>query len=221
MAGYAAVMDGYTKLGFTGGGGGTNPACNRFGYGFVQGAEDAAKVKGVEVDVKFSFKYGSSFSATNELQTQIAGWYADGTEVVFACGGSMFQSVKAAAAEYPNAKIIGVDVDQSGESDRVITSAVKGLSASVQKVLGQIYADKWDSELGGKTQNLGAADDATGLPTGASWKMTNFTEAQYKELLGKIKNGTITPDATVPADCNNAEWLTAKNYTKVTVKFEK
>ena len=221
MAGYAAVMDGYTKLGFTGGGGGTNPACNRFGYGFVQGAEDAAKVKGVAVDVKFSFKYGSNFSASNELQTQIAGWYADGTEVVFACGGSMFQSVKAAAAEYPNAKIIGVDVDQSGESDRVITSAVKGLSASVQKVLGQIYAEKWDSELGGKTQNLGAADDATGLPTGASWKMTNFTEAQYKELLGKIKNGTITPDATVPADCNDEAWLTAKNYTKVTVKFEK
>ena len=221
MAGYAAVMDGYTKLGFTGGGGGSNPACNRFGYGFVQGAEDAAKAKGVEVDVKFSFKYGSNFSASNELQTQIAGWYADGTEVVFSCGGSMFQSVKAAAAEYPNAKIIGVDVDQSGESDRVITSAVKGLSASVQKVLGQIYADKWDSELGGKTQNLGAADDATGLPTGASWKMTNFTEAQYNELLGKIKNGTITPDATVPADCNNAEWLTAKNYTKVTVQFEK
>lgn len=223
MAGYAAVMEGYTKLGFTGGGGGTNPACNRFGYGFVQGAEDAAKVKGVKVDVKFSFKYGSNFSASNELQTQIAGWYADGTEVVFACGGSMFQSVKAAAAEYPNAKIIGVDVDQSGESDRVITSAVKGLSASVQKVLGQIYAEKWDSELGGKTQNLGAADDATGLPTGASWKMTNFTEAQYNELFAKIKNGTITPDATLPekGDCNNAEWLTAKNYTKVTVKFEK
>ena len=27
LAGYAAVMEGYTKLGFMGGGGGTNPAC--------------------------------------------------------------------------------------------------------------------------------------------------------------------------------------------------
>ena len=34
FAGYAAVMEGYTKLGYTGGGGGANPACNRFGYGF-------------------------------------------------------------------------------------------------------------------------------------------------------------------------------------------
>ena len=33
LAGYAAVMDGFTKLGFSGGGGGTNPACCRFGYG--------------------------------------------------------------------------------------------------------------------------------------------------------------------------------------------
>ena len=223
MAGYAAVMDGYTKLGFTGGGGGSNPACNRFGYGFVQGAEDAAKAKGIEVDIKFSFKYGTNFSASNELQTQIAGWYAGGTEVVFACGGSMFQSVKAAAAEYKEkgAKIIGVDVDQSGESELVITSAIKGLSVSVQKVLAQIYADKWDSELGGKKQNLGAADDATGLPTGESWRLINFTEAQYNELFTKIKNGTITPDAAVPEDCNNEQWLTDKNYTKVTIQFEK
>ena len=45
LAGYAAVMEGYTKLGFTGGGGGTNPAVCRFGYGFLQGAEAAAKEK--------------------------------------------------------------------------------------------------------------------------------------------------------------------------------
>ena len=43
LAGYAAVKEGYTKLGFTGGGGGTNPACCRYGYGFVQGASAAAK----------------------------------------------------------------------------------------------------------------------------------------------------------------------------------
>ena len=43
FAGYACVKDGYTKLGFAGGGGGTNPACCRYGYGFVQGAEAAAE----------------------------------------------------------------------------------------------------------------------------------------------------------------------------------
>lgn len=214
LAGYAAVMEGYTKLGFTGGGGGANPAVCRFGYGFLQGAEAAAVEKNVDVAVTYSFKYGETFSASSELQTQIAGWYANGTEVVFACGGSMFNSVKSAASEYTDAKIIGVDVDQSGESEKVITSAVKGLSASVQKVLGQFYANKWDAELANKAQNLGASDDATGLPTD-TWRLKNFTVDQYNALFAKVKAGTIVPDAEYPED------VSAKTWTKLTVTLDK
>ena len=220
LAGYAAVMEGYTKLGYTGGGGGTNPACNRFGYGFVQGAEAAAKEKNVDVTINYSYKFGDAFSASTELQTQIAGWYANGTEVVFSCGGSMFDSVKSAAAEYPEAKIIGVDVDQSFESEQVITSAVKGLAASVERVLGQFYDGKWDAELADKAQNLGAAEDATGLPT-ETWKLKNFTVEQYNELFAKIQDGTVVPDSETPDNANeNADWLTA-NLEKVTIVFEK
>ena len=97
LAGYAVVKEGFTKLGFTGGGGGTNPACCRYGYGFVQGADAAAKELGVKVDMNYSWQYGASFSASPELQTMVSGWYEAGTEVVFACGGSMFASVAAAA----------------------------------------------------------------------------------------------------------------------------
>ena len=222
LAGYAAVMDGYRKLGFTGGGGGTNPACNRFGYGFVQGAEAAAKALNLEagaVEVKFSFQHGASFSASPELKTQISGWYQGGTEVVFACGGSMFESVKAAAEEAgADAKIIGVDVDQAPLSDRVITSAVKGLKESVQIVLGQFFGGKWDAELAGKTQNLGAADNATGLPIATS-RFTTFTANDYNALFAKIKSGEITPDANTPADANNADWLNAA-VELVTIVFE-
>ena len=220
LAGYAAVVDGYRKLGFTGGGGGSNPAVNRFGYGFVQGAEAAAKELGLakgDVVVKFSFQHGASFSASPELQAQVNGWYSAGTEVVFACGGSMFESVKSAAEANPGAKIIGVDVDQSFASELVITSAVKGLKESVEIVLGQFYAGKWDAELSGVTQNLGAADDATGIPIATS-RFNTFTEAQYNELFGKIKSGAITPDANVPADANSAGWLQGFEY--VVVDFE-
>ena len=221
LAGYAAVKDGYRKLGFTGGGGGTNPACNRFGYGFVQGAEAAAQELGLEngaVEVKFSFKFGENFSADTNLQAQINGWYSTGTQVVFSCGGSMFDSVKAAAEANPGSKIIGVDVDQSFASELVITSAVKGLKESVQKVLGQFYAGEWDSKLAGKTQNLGASDDATGLPNNFS-RFTTFTKAMYDEIFAKIKNGTVVPASDVPADANNADWLTG--FQKVVVDFEK
>lgn len=221
LAGYAVVKEGYTKLGATLGGGGSNPACNRFGYGFVQGAEAAAKEVNKEVSINYSYKYGSSFSASSELQTQIAGWYTAGTEVVFACGGSMFDSVKAAAeASGADKKIVGVDVDQSGLSNRVITSAVKGLKESVKIILGQYYKGEWDAKLAGKTSNLGASDNATGLPT-ATWSMKNFTIAQYNDVFAKIANGTIHIDSAVPQDCNaDSEWLTG-GLTKVTVTFEK
>lgn len=225
LAGYAAVMDGYTKLGATLGGGGSNPACNRFGYGFVQGANAAAKYKYADTDtkinVKYSYQYGTSFSASSDLQTQISGWYAAGTEVVFACGGSMFSSVVAAAGvnSDKNPKIIGVDVDQGPLSEYVITSAVKGLKESVQKILGEYYEGQWDTKLGGKTSNLGASDNATGLPTNkSSWRFTTFTVAEYTTLFNKIKDGSVTIDAEVPTDCNNATWLTNK-FEKLNIEF--
>ncbi len=118
LAGYAAVMEGYTKLGFCGGGGGTNDACCRYGYGYVQGAEAAAAIKGVNVAMNYTWLYGASFQASPELQTLASGWYENGTEVIFSCGGSIFDSITAAAAAN-DAYVIGVDVDQSFSSDTV------------------------------------------------------------------------------------------------------
>ena len=131
FAGYAVVKEGYEKLGFTGGGGGTNPACIRYGWGFAQGANDAAKEMDKTVDLNYSWEYGASFQASPELQTMVSGWYSNGTEIVFACGGSMFQSV-AAAASAEDGKVVGVDVDQSSESETVVTSAMKGLSDAAE-----------------------------------------------------------------------------------------
>ena len=188
LAGYAAVMEGYTKLGFTGGGGGTNPACVRFGYGFVQGADAAAAAKGVKVDMNYSWLYGSSFSASNELQTMATGWYTNGTEVIFCCGGGMFSSV-AAAAGAEDGKVIGVDVDQSFESSSVITSAMKGLADATQWAIGQHYAGSWDA-IGGTSTSLGAKDNAVGLPT-ATWSLQNWSVDDYNALLADIAAGKV------------------------------
>ena len=199
LAGYAAVMEGYTKLGFMGGGGGTNPACQRFGYGFAQGAEAAAAEKGIKIEMKYSWAYGASFSASTELQTMATGWYQAGTEVIFACGGSMFASVAAAAAA-EEAKVVGVDVDQSFESPTVITSALKGLADAAQWALAKHYGGTW-SEIGGKAEGttLGAKDNAVGLPT-ATWSMTNWTLADYEAMFAKIVSGELqVSDALVLA----------------------
>ena len=198
FAGYAAVMDGYTKLGFCGGGGGTNPACCRYGYGFVQGANAAAAEKDVQVEVNYSWQYGASFSASPELQTMATGWYEAGTEVIFACGGSMFQSI-ASAASASDGAVIGVDVDQSTESDTVITSAMKGLSDAVQWALAKAYDGSF-AEIGGVSTSLGVEQNAVGLPTG-TWSLETFTVEEYEALYQKIADGTLVVDA----DFNNLE----------------
>ena len=191
LAGYAVVKEGYTKLGFTGGGGGDTPACCRYGYGFVQGASAAAAEMGVKVEMNYSWLYGASFSASTELQTMASGWYENGTEVIFACGGNMFQSVAAAAAANDGA-VVGVDVDQSSQSDTVITSAMKGLSASVQWACGKVYDGSFD-EIGGTFVTLGAKDNAVGLPT-ATWSLTKWTVDDYNAMLAKMADGSLVVD---------------------------
>ena len=193
LAGYAAVMEGYTKLGFCGGGGGTNPAVNRYGYGYVQGAEAAAAVKGVNVEMNYTFLYGASFTPSTELQTLVSGWYENGTEVVFSCGGDIFQSV-AAAASANDGKVIGVDVDQSGKSDTVITSALKGIGEAAKLALEAAMNNKWEEFAGANGEKvLGAAEDAVGLPT-ATWSLKNWSVADYEAMMKDIISGKLAID---------------------------
>ena len=194
LAGYAVVKDGFEKLGFMGGGGGTNPACCRYGYGFAQGANDAAKEMGKTVELKYSWQYGASFSASPELEAMAKGWYENDTEIIFACGGSMFSSIVSAASAN-DAYVVGVDVDQSTQSETVVTSAMKELAKSVEWMLGKFYADEW-ANVGGVLTNMGAADGMVGLPT-ANWLFETYTMDEYNTLLENMKNGTVTVDATV------------------------
>ena len=214
LAGYAAVMDGFTKLGFSGGGG-TNPACCRFGYGYVQGANHAAEELGITVDMNYSWQYGSTFSASTDLQTMINGWYVNGTEIVFACGGSMFQSIVAAASAN-DGYVIGVDVDQSGESEYVVTSAMKGLADAVQWAVAKVYDGTFDT-IGGQQTSLGVADNAVQLPTGAdSWRFETFTVEEYESLYQQMVDGTLVVDDDYTV-MDNAE--TATNWSNVNVNI--
>ena len=197
LAGYAVVKEGYTQLGFSGGGGGTNPACCRYGYGFLQGASAAAAEAGVDVNVKYSWQYGANFTASPDLQTMINGWYTTGTEVVFACGGSMFESISSAASAN-DGLVVGVDVDQSGDSDTVITSAMKGIAQAAEVALTHFYEGTWD-EIGGATTTLGATDDAVGLPT-ETWSLTNYTVEEYEAQIAAMKDGSLVVEADYPVD---------------------
>lgn len=189
LAGYAAVKEGYTELGFLGGM--EVPAVIRYGYGFIQGANAAAEETGAKINMKYW--YSGSFSPTDDIKTKISGWYTEGTQVVFACGGGIYLSAMA-AADAADGKLIGVDVDQAAESENIITSAMKELTNSVVMALTDLYDNggTWPEDLAGVTSTLGAADDCVGLPTAdSSWRMEKFTVEEYNKLFEAVKSGSV------------------------------
>ncbi len=179
LAGYAAVKEGFTKLGFMGGM--AVPAVVRFGYGFVQGVDYAAKEMGV-AEVTINYHYTGGFAATPEAQALAASWYNDGVEAIFACGGAVGNSVMAAAEAAGDKWVIGVDVDQSAESERVITSATKGLGASVYQAIEAYYKGEFP---GGESWHLGADRDGVSLPM-ANSRFTTFAQADYDAIFAKL-----------------------------------
>lgn len=211
LAGYAAVMEGYTKLGFIGGM--SVPAVVRYGYGYVQGAEAAAVKKGVEVTMKYN--YAGSFAPSDTLKAKMDGWYTAGTEVVFSCGGGIYASVTAAAEATAKGKVIGVDVDQYAESERIITSAMKELATSTKLSLKEYYDNngKWPTSYAGKTATLGAAEGCVGLPTASgSWRLSTFKVADYEALFNSVKGGQVTIS-------NSSDVNVKPTTTKVTVDY--
>ncbi len=204
LAGYAVVKAGYTKLGFMGGM--AVPAVIRYGYGFVQGAEKAAEELGIS-EITMNYHYTGGFDATPEAQTLAASWYNDGVEVIFGCGGAVGNSVMA-AAEAAGKFVVGVDVDQSSESETVITSAMKGLSASVEAAIASIYAGEFK---GGETAVFSAANNGVQLPMETS-KLNDFDQVAYDELFAKIVSGEYVINADTAADVT-----TLGTIVKVTV----
>ncbi len=204
MAGYAAVKLGYTKLGFLGGM--AVPAVQRYGGGFIQGADAAAEELG-KTDVEMKYAYGNQFFGDADITAAMDTWYGSGTEVVFACGGGIFSSAAEAAAK-TGAKVIGVDVDQAGIIDgaygegMTVTSAMKGLSATVNTLLGAIKDGKWD-DYAGQIQNLGLvsenpADNYVQLPESTQWA-DGFQQADYETLVKELFDGTRTVSSDVSA----------------------
>ena len=198
MAGYAAVKLGYTKLGFLGGM--AVPAVMRYGYGFVQGVDAAAKELNIKVDLKYV--YGNQFFGDADITAYMDTWYQGGTEIVFACGGGIYTSA-AEAAKKVNGKVIGVDVDQKAIIDgaygegMTITSAMKGLAPTTIDTLTDVIINgKWD-DYKTKIDTLGlvSGDDPTlnyvQIPGTTQYAEGKFTEADYKALVKGMFDGTI------------------------------
>ncbi|MCL2568075.1 MAG: BMP family ABC transporter substrate-binding protein [Oscillospiraceae bacterium] len=191
LAGYAAVMEGHRSLGFIGGL--PVPAVVRFGHGFVEGAEYAAQQLGLAAgEVSINYAYAMTFSPAPEVQTMAAAWFNDGVEIIFAAAGGAGFSVMA-AAEVAGGLVIGVDIDQASASETVITSALKGLQASVYSIITDFFNDEFP---GGELKIFNAAMNGVGLPMETS-RFQNFTQAQYDAIFALLASGEIVVNDTV------------------------
>ena len=204
MAGYAAVKLGYKHLGFLGGM--SVPAVTRFGYGYVQGVDEAAKELGITSDVELEYVCGGQFYGDADITAYMDTWYGSkGVEVVFACGGGIYTSAAEAAAKV-DGKVIGVDSDQSGiiGEDITVTSAMKGLAPTVKTALDAIKDGNWESDYAGKIDNLGLVsenpeDNYVQLPMETTQWDDNFTVDDYKDLVKKLYNGEIEVSSDITA----------------------
>lgn len=181
LAGYAAVKDGYNRLGFIGGM--AVPSVVRYGYGFVQGCELAAKEKGIKVEI--SYTYAGTFTESEATKSMALDWYQSGTQVIFACGGAIGNTV-IKAAEQVDGKVIGVDEDQSNQSKTVITSAMKMVSLAVYQTIKEYYAGNFNSGV----QKFSVTNDGIGLPMDTS-TFRVFSKEDYEHIYAKLVAGDI------------------------------
>ena len=210
FAGYAAVKEGFTKLGFMGGM--AVPAVIRFGYGFVAGADYAAQEMGVKVEM--NYKYLGDFEQKPEHTVEANAWFASGTELIHAAAGGAGNMVMKAAEESKK-WMIGVDVDQKAESESVLTSAMKNLQKAVYDAAKASYDGKFP---GGETWNLGVNEDGVQISSDFS-RFKNFKQADYDALYKKLRENTDNMASNIPTDASAKE-ITELTFKNVTVNLK-
>ena len=171
----------------------------------VAGTAAVAAAAELGQNIEINYFYAGQFYGDANITSRMEGWYSNGTQVVFACGGGIYTSAVEAALKN-DGYVVGVDVDQNyvgenGAADGTyaynpfLTSAMKGLSESVNTALSDIEAGSW-GDIAASNGNFGLEDgDYIGLPTADdSWNFKTFTKDEYEEIKGKIASGEITVD---------------------------
>lgn len=199
LAGYAAVKDGFTKLGFFG-----EYDIERYsgyGYGFFNGAVDAAKEDNVKIE--FDFAFGNEFDSVEQGIEAVDGWYKNGCEVVLAAGTENTVSAIAKSAVENFAYVMGTSIDQSylGQSfdyNPFMVSAMKGLREAVNTTLERAATKQWEEELSGKTNFFGL-ENGNYLYLNEDqwlWLFEQFTLDEYWALKEEISSGAVSIERT-------------------------
>ena len=191
LAGYAAVIDGYTSLGFVGAR--EIPGIVRYGTGFLQGAEAAAEQQGETVNLKFWF--ADTYDENDAVTQRMADWYNGGVSLIFVSGGTLYKGA-AQAAEQTGGKVMAGDTNVTALSDSVLASAVKCYNAAVQRQLYEFFtAGSWSAQNAGQTERVGITNAEVALESDTSWRLDSFTLDDYRSLYEDLRTSVKRVDA--------------------------
>ena len=184
LAGYAAVRDGYRRMGFIGGM--AEDSVIKYGYGFIQGADYA----GIELGEKIyiAYTYPGTFSENKDVHDFVSILYDYGVESIFVVAGASGKSVMKAAEE-KSGDVIGADFDQSRESSSIVFSCIKNMDTAVYNALSDVYNDSF---AGGTEKHLTAAENGVALTLDNS-KFKSFSDVEYKAIYNGLATKEIVP----------------------------
>ena len=188
LAGYAAVAEGFTNLGFLGGE--NNEKNNAFGNGFIKGAEAAAAERAMG-EGSITLTYG--FAGTDELSPKemstAMSWYGNGVQLIFTSNAKIGQAVAKAAETTESGKVMTVGVtDELGLSERIIMTAIPDYKQAAYNAIASFEGGTFQ---GGTVVNYGIKDSCVTISTDLS-RFGSFTENTFQVLKDNIKNNKIT-----------------------------
>ena len=196
------------------------PSNVNYEYGFMSGVNYANAKYGTAAEYVELPSYAGTDLGGNDVGGNYVGDFADeatgkvvgealideGCDVIFVAAGASGNGVFTAAKEAEGVYVIGCDVDQyddgaNGDSNIILTSALKVMHTNVTKQLEAIY----DGTFTGEDALLGANTDSTGYVSGEGrQQLSEDALAKLQEAYDKLKAGEIDPapgaDGTLTPD---------------------
>ena len=149
LAGYAAVREGYTALGFVGAD--SMPETVRYCTGMMQGAEAAAEREGQQVRLEV-WLVGSG-AADDAVTARMSSWYADGVQLIVPAGGRLVESC-VAAAQASGGRVLNAGWDAAALDPSVLSSTLLNYSVVTQRKLYDFFTvDNWGDQAS-RTERL-------------------------------------------------------------------
>lgn len=195
LAGYAAVIEGHTQLGFIGAE--EVPGIVRYVTGFMQGAEYAAEQQGLTINLRTWFT--GVYQAGDDTTNRLLDWCNNGTTLLLASGGNLVASAIDAANETTSGntvRVMATDYDQTGLSDAMLGSAIKCYNATVQQELYEFFSGNatWDQAAAGQSEKVGYTTGAVAL-AGPYWRYEKLSQHDYERLYEQLRNSALKVDS--------------------------